>query len=70
MVYKARLNPKNSLTMAVTPKSSAKTLAGAMETKSRLEMCWKVDIKRELYPKAISEVTISLYSSNSIPMSL
>lgn len=56
--------------MAVTPKSSAKTLAGAMETKSRLEMCWKVDIKWELYPKAISEVTISLYSLNSIPMSL
>ena len=46
--------------MAVTPKSSAKTLAGAMETKSRLEMCWRVDIKWELYPKAISEVTISL----------
>ena len=43
-------------TMAATPKSSAKTLASAVETKSRLEMCWNVDVKWNLYPESISKV--------------
>ena len=42
--------------MVSTPKSGAKTFAGAVETKSRLEKCWKVDITWELYPTTIHEV--------------
>ena len=48
--------------MAATPKSrSGKTLAEAVETNSRLEMCWKADIKWNLYPQSISEVGAKLH---------
>lgn len=43
--------------MASTPKLAAKTLAGAVETKMRLERCWKVDINWELYPMVLQEVS-------------
>lgn len=41
--------------MANTPKND-KSLAVAVETKSRLEKCWKTDINWELYPEIIHEV--------------
>lgn len=42
---------------AGTPRAGAKTFAAAIETKARLEKCWKVDIKWDLYPKVIREVS-------------
>jgi len=41
-----------------TPKAATKTIAGAVETKSRLEQCWKVDVNWKLYPRVIQEVEI------------
>ena len=60
--------------MATTPKQAVKTLAGAVETKLRLERCWKVDINWELYPMVLQEVSaingkaviISIYATISI----
>ena len=44
-----------------TPRSSssAKTLAAALETVSRLEKCWKVDLHWECYPRNIQEVGVA-----------
>ena len=46
-----------------TPRSSssAETLAAALETVSRLEKCWKVDLHWECYPRNIQEVGILLW---------
>ena len=45
--------------MAATPKSVSKNLTSAMETKSRLQMCWKLDLNWELYPPVLKMVMSS-----------
>lgn len=42
--------------MAATPKAAAKSFAGAVETKVRLEKCWNVDLNWDLYPTVIKKV--------------
>ncbi len=44
-------------TSIFSPKGGTKTLATAVETQSRLEKCWSVDINWSLYPRAIHLVS-------------
>jgi len=46
---------------ALTPRAGAKLQATTLETQTRLEKCWKMDVNWAHYPRIICQVGMKLH---------